>query len=68
MRFYTTAHQYYCGIDLHARVMYLCIINSEGEIVLYRNIRLIRNPFSKPLSLTDRIFLSEWSVSSPGTG
>jgi len=20
MRFYTTTHQYYCGIDLHARV------------------------------------------------
>ena len=39
MRFYTTTHQYYCGIDLHARVMYLCIINSEGEIVLHRNMK-----------------------------
>jgi len=39
MRFYTTTHQYYCGIDLHARVMYLCIINSDGEIVLHRNMK-----------------------------
>jgi transposase len=39
MRFYTTAHQYYCGIDLHARVMYLCIISSSGEIVLHRNMK-----------------------------
>ena len=23
MRFYTTTHQYYWGIDLHAKVMYL---------------------------------------------
>ncbi|MCD4701776.1 MAG: transposase, partial [Candidatus Aegiribacteria sp.] len=39
MRFYTATHQYYCGIDLHARVMYLCIINSDGEIVLHRNMK-----------------------------
>ncbi len=39
MRFYTNTHQYCCGIDLHARVMYLCIINSDGEIVLHRNMK-----------------------------
>ncbi|MCK4506652.1 MAG: IS110 family transposase [Candidatus Aegiribacteria sp.] len=39
MRFYTTTHQHYCGIDLHARVMYLCIISSDGEIVLHRNMK-----------------------------
>ena len=39
MRFYTSTHQYYCGIDLHARVMYLCIISSDGEIVLHRNMK-----------------------------
>jgi hypothetical protein len=26
MRFYTGQHQYYCGIDLHARTMYVCIL------------------------------------------
>ena len=39
MRFYTTTHQYYCGIDLHARVMYLCIINSNGDVVLHKNMK-----------------------------
>jgi hypothetical protein len=24
MRFYTQQHAHYCGIDLHARTMYLC--------------------------------------------
>ncbi len=39
MRFYTTTHQYYCGIDLHARVMYLCIISSDGDVVLHKNMK-----------------------------
>lgn len=38
MRFYTKQHQFYCGIDLHASAMYVCILNSSGEIVLHKNI------------------------------
>lgn len=38
MKFYTQAHQFYCGIDLHARTMYVCILNQAGEIVLHRNL------------------------------
>jgi len=34
MNFYTQQHKYYCGIDLHAKSMYLCIINQEGDIVM----------------------------------
>jgi len=37
MRFYTQQHQFYCGIDLHTRSMYVCIMNHEGEIVVHRN-------------------------------
>ncbi len=37
MRFYNTQHQFYRGIDLHARNMYVCIFSHSGEIVLYRN-------------------------------
>ena len=29
MRFYTTQHPFYCGIDLHARTMYVCILAPE---------------------------------------
>ena len=39
MRFYTGQHRYYCGIDLHARTMYLCILDDTGKIVLHRNVR-----------------------------
>jgi hypothetical protein len=40
MRFYTSQHRYYCGIDLHARTMYLCILDREnGDVVLHRNVR-----------------------------
>jgi len=39
MRFYTGQHRYYCGIDLHARTMYLCILDQQGGVVLHRNMR-----------------------------
>ncbi len=38
MRFYTQRHAYYCGVDLHTKMMYLCIISQDGEIVLHRNL------------------------------
>jgi transposase len=37
MRFYTKQHQFYCGIDLHARTMYVCIMDHEGTILTHRN-------------------------------
>ena len=33
MRFYKNQHQFYIGIDLHARTMYICVINNIGETV-----------------------------------
>jgi hypothetical protein len=27
MRLYTTQHPLYCGIDLHARMLYVCILH-----------------------------------------
>ncbi len=38
MKFYTKQHKFYCGVDLHAKTLYLCIINKEGIIVKHRNI------------------------------
>jgi hypothetical protein len=34
MRFYTQQHQFYCGIDLHARTMFVCILDQSGKICL----------------------------------
>ena len=39
MRFYTHQHPFYCGIDLHARSMYVCILIHDGEILLDRNMK-----------------------------
>jgi transposase len=45
MKFYTKQHKYYCGIDLHAKKMYLCILDAEGEVRLHRNINTERETF-----------------------
>jgi transposase len=39
MNFYTRQHEFYCGIDLHARRMYTCIVGHDGEIGLHRNLK-----------------------------
>jgi transposase len=50
MRFYTKQHQFYCGIDLHARTMYLCVLNQDGEIVLHRNMKAAPEPFLQAIA------------------
>jgi transposase len=35
MRFYNQPHAFYCGVDLHARTMYLCILDHAGTIVFH---------------------------------
>jgi hypothetical protein len=45
MRFYTKQHRYYCGIDLHARSMYVCVLNQKGETLLHKNIPTDPNVF-----------------------
>jgi transposase len=45
MRFYTKQHKFYCGIDLHTKKMYVCILDEAGEIRLHRNIKTDRAVF-----------------------
>jgi transposase len=45
MRFYTRQHRHYCGIDLHARSMYLCILDREGNVLLHQKLRCDRERF-----------------------
>ena len=47
MKFYTKTHQYYCGIDLHARNLYVCILDSEGNICVHKNIKAAPEPLLK---------------------
>ena len=37
MNFYTKQHLFYCGIDLHAKQMYLCVMDQKGDVLLHRN-------------------------------
>lgn len=39
MRFYNGQHRFYCGVDLHTKRMYLCILDHEGNKRLHRNVR-----------------------------
>jgi transposase len=50
MRFYTKQHKFYCGIDLHARTMYLCILNQDGEILMHRNMPAGPDSFLKAIA------------------
>ena len=38
MRFYNRQHQYYCGIDLHVKTIYLCILDAAGQVLVHRNV------------------------------
>jgi transposase len=37
MRFYTQQHKHYCGIDLHAKAMYVCILDQHGAKLVHKN-------------------------------
>jgi transposase len=50
MRFYTKQHRFYCGIDLHARSMYVCILSQDGDILVHRNMKAASEPFLKAIA------------------
>lgn len=49
MRFYTNQHKFYCGIDLHARSMYLCILDQEGNTMFHRNCKTTPDDFLRAI-------------------
>jgi len=61
MRFYTQQHAHYCGIDLHARTLYLCILNQVGDVLLHRNMKSNPESFLKAIApyRTDRVVCVE---------
>jgi transposase len=38
MRFYHQQHRFYCGVDLHARTLSLCVLDDQGHTRLERTI------------------------------
>lgn len=39
MNLYQTQHPFYCGIDLHAKQMYACVVDQHGKKLLHRNFK-----------------------------
>ena len=68
MRFYTKPHKHYCGIDLHARTMFVCIQDAQGKTLLQHNIptsptefRGIIAPFREDLVVSaECVFCWHW--------
>ncbi len=68
MRFYTKQHKAYCGIDLHARTMYLCILNQDGEIMLHQNMKTSPETFLKAIAPYRDDLVVAVECLSPGIG
>src|SRR5712664_267782 len=59
MRFYTQQHPFYCGIDLHARTMYLCILDQAGETLVHRHMQATPEALLKTIApYRDQIVLA----------
>src|SRR5688500_18726917 len=39
MKYYTSTTEFNCGIDLHARQMYVCVMDRQGKKLLHTNIK-----------------------------
>jgi len=50
MRFYTTQHPFYCGIDLHARTMYVCVLSQSGDVLVHRKMQTDPETFLKAIA------------------
>ena len=37
MKLYNQQHQFYCGIDLHAKTLHACVVDQQGEKIFHRN-------------------------------
>ena len=50
MRFYNAQHPLYCGIDLPARSMDVCLLNQDGAIRLHRNMKASPETFLQAIT------------------
>jgi transposase len=50
MNFYTQQHKHYCGIDLHARAMDVCILDQTGTKLVHKNLPTTPEAFLRILA------------------
>ncbi len=43
------SHTHYCGVDLHTKTLYLCILDNEGKVLMHENIPAKPEPFRNDL-------------------
>ena len=68
MNFYTKQHQFYAGIDLHARLLAVCILDSAGQIVCQTKIPADKQVLLDTLAPFRDDVVGCASACSPGTG
>ena len=49
MKYYTSTTEFNCGIDLHARQMYVCVMDRQGKKLVHTNV--LNNDFEYFLKL-----------------
>jgi hypothetical protein len=50
MKFYNHKHRFYCGVDLHARTLSLCILDSAGATVLHQTLAASPDTFLRAVA------------------
>jgi transposase len=50
MRFYNQQHRFYCGVDLHARTLSVCVLDATGTTVLHQTIAASRDAFLRAIA------------------
>jgi transposase len=50
MRFYNQQHRFYCGVDLHARTLAVCILDGDGNPVFHGTIAATPAAFLKAVA------------------
>ena len=68
MRFYNRQHRHYCGIDLHVKTMYVCVLGASGQVLVYRNVKSNPEGLLETVAPTGRISWWPPSACSRGTG
>jgi hypothetical protein len=62
------ATRFYAGVDLHARSLYLVVLDRDGHTCLSRNLPPNPSPSSAPSRPSATACSSPANVSIPGTG
>ena len=70
MRFYQhhQQHLFYCGVDLHARSMYLCVLDQAGQTLLHQDFAADGHTFLEATALRRAALTNPCRSRGPGNG